>query len=343
MAAFLHTCVAVAVVGPCDIYGAAGNPCVAAHSLVRALYGNYSGPLYSLVRPSDNTTTIIKPLAPGGLADSKAHDTFCGANASACLIGRIFDQSPRLNHLDPAPPGGAARHVDTPVFASKAGIYIDGHLVYGAYFDPGNGYRNDNTSGIAKGDEAESMYAVMDGQHYNNGCCFDYGNAETDNLDDGKATMEAIYWGTSTSTNRGGGSGPWVMADLEQGLWAGNNHVQEENPSMGGLDFILAMVKGKAGQFALKGGDATAKDGLKTLYEGPRPHQYEVMKKQGAIILGIGGDNSDRAQGTFYEGVMVSGYTTDATDAAVHANIVAAGYHNGIKVNHYHNANLATK
>ena len=27
------------------------------------------------------------------------------------------------------------------------------------------------------------------------------------------------------------------------------------------------------------------------------------MKKQGAIILGIGGDNTDGAVGTFYEGV----------------------------------------
>jgi hypothetical protein len=47
---------------------------------------------------------------------------------------------------------------------------------------------------------------------------------------------------------------------------------------------------------------------------------------QGAIILGIGGDNSRKAIGTFYEGVMTTGYSSDATDDAVHANIVAAGY-----------------
>ena len=50
------------------------------------------------------------------------------------------------------------------------------------------------------------------------------------------------------------------------------------------------------------------------------------MKKQGALILGIDGDNSDGAVGTFYEGVMTTGYSTNATDAAVQANIVAAGY-----------------
>jgi hypothetical protein len=45
-----------------------------------------------------------------------------------------------------------------------------------------------------------------------------------------------------------------------------------------------------------------------------------------AIILGIGGDNSNSAIGTFYEGVITSGYSTDAADDAVQANIVAAGY-----------------
>jgi hypothetical protein len=50
------------------------------------------------------------------------------------------------------------------------------------------------------------------------------------------------------------------------------------------------------------------------------------MSKEGAIILGIGGDNSISAQGTFYEGVMTTGYPSDATEASVQANIVAAKY-----------------
>ena len=37
--------VAVAADGPCDILGRAGNPCVAAHSTVRALYSKYAGPV----------------------------------------------------------------------------------------------------------------------------------------------------------------------------------------------------------------------------------------------------------------------------------------------------------
>jgi hypothetical protein len=55
------------------------------------------------------------------------------------------------------------------------------------------------------------------------------------------------------------------------------------------------------------------------------------MKKEGAIILGIGGDNSHGSAGTFYEGVMTSGYPSDATENAVQANIVAAGYRDGLE------------
>ena len=56
------------------------------------------------------------------------------------------------------------------------------------------------------------------------------------------------------------------------------------------------------------------------------------MKKQGAIVLGSGGDcckpdgGANQSAGTFYEGAMVAGYPSDATENAVQANIVAAGY-----------------
>lgn len=50
------------------------------------------------------------------------------------------------------------------------------------------------------------------------------------------------------------------------------------------------------------------------------------MAKFGGIVLGIGGDNSGGGVGSFYEGALVAGLTSNATDAAVHANIVAAGY-----------------
>ena len=71
--------------------------------------------------------------------------------------------------------------------------------------------------------------------------------------------------------------------------------------------------------------------------DGPRPDTkiaatcgatgtYQPMRKQGAIILATGGDNSNSAMGKFYEGIMVTGTTTDATDEAVQANIVGVKY-----------------
>jgi hypothetical protein len=46
--------------------------------------------------------------------------------------------------------------------------------------------------------------------------------------------------------------------------------------------------------------------------------------------LGSGGDccidDRNLSEGTFYEGAMVSGYLSDATDNAIQANIVSAGY-----------------
>lgn len=55
---------------------------------------------------------------------------------------------------------------------------------------------------------------------------------------------------------------------------------------------------------------------LSTYYSGARPTAsgYNPMSKEGAIVLGIGGDNSNGAQGTFYEGVMTAGYPSDATE-----------------------------
>jgi hypothetical protein len=46
--------------------------------------------------------------------------------------------------------------------------------------------------------------------------------------------------------------------------------------------------------------------------------------------LGTGGDNSDGSDGTFYEGAMTTGYPSAATQAAVQANITAAGYSTSI-------------
>jgi len=306
--------------GPCDILASAGTPCVAAHSVVRALYAKYTGSLYRVLRDSDKSSLDIG-VHLNGFARVSDQDAFCVK--TSCYILRIYDQSEKGNHLDTAPPGGYCHRPMSPVNATKEQISIGGHTVYGAYFEGNMGYRNDKTSGVATGEGEETMYMVTRGDHVNGGCCFDYGNAETDNDDDGQGTMEALYFGTSKGWGHGQGDGPWVMADLENGLWAGDQRVAPA-ASMN-FQYVTAMAKGKKGMMAIKAGNAQ-QDSLQTVYEGPRPHGYERMKKQGAIVLGIGGDNSYHGIGTFYEGAMTAGYSEDAYDQLIQTNIVAAGY-----------------
>ena len=114
---------------PCDIFQAGGTPCVAAHSIVRALYSAYNGPLYLVQRSQDSQTHEIGVLEPGGFANAADQDSFCGA--SECTIQRIFDQSPSGNHLDTAPGGGAVHTPDKGVTANKHQLSAGGHTVYG--------------------------------------------------------------------------------------------------------------------------------------------------------------------------------------------------------------------
>lgn len=208
---------------PCDALAASGTPCVAAHSTVRTLIASFAGALYQLKRSFDGKTLDI--LAHDGVADAEAQDAFCAG--SACLIQRIYDQSGLRNHLDVAPAGGAHAAPDRAANATAAAVTVGGHRAYGVYSEhgtgpgkqhSGTGYRIDNTSGVARGDEPESIFMVVDGRHFNSGCCYDYGNAELSNHDEGKGTMEAVYFGSFNASRSGwsGGSsrGPWVMADL---------------------------------------------------------------------------------------------------------------------------------
>src|SRR5262249_41439530 len=92
--------------------------------------------------------------------------------------------------------------------------------------------------------------------------------------------------------------------------------------------FVTAMAKGEPHHWTSMGGDAQ-QGALKVMFDGSRVDQsYDPMRKQGAILLGNGGDNSNGSQGTFYEGAMTAAGTfpTDVTDQLVQANIVAARY-----------------
>jgi hypothetical protein len=276
---------------PCDIYGTAGTPCVAAHSTVRALFGTYAGPLYQLTRASDHATHDVGLLAAGGYANAADHDAFC--NGTTCSITKIYDQTTRHNDLTVSP-AGTAGPADYPADASEIAVTAGGHKAYGVWISPQHGYRHAVASGVAQNGQPEGMYMVASGTHVGSDCCFDYGNAE---------------------------------ADLENGMFQGANGSNTANLGNNST-YVTALLKNN-GQttYALKGGNSQS-GGLSTWWSGALPNRggYIPMHQEGSIILGTGGDNSNRNMGTFFEGVMTSGYPTDAADNAVQANIVSVGY-----------------
>jgi hypothetical protein len=309
--------------GPCDIYASAGTPCVAAHSTTRALFGAYNGPLYQVKRWSNNATLNIGLLAAGGYANAASQDTFCAG--TYCTITVIYDQTTRHNDLTIAPPGGNGGQ-DAGANAAALPVTAGGHKVYGVYVSAGVGYADTSTTGVATGSQPEGMYMVTSANHVNDRCCFDYGNAETSRNDTGNGDMDAINfsreaWFPLT------GAGPWVQADLENGLFSGGNGSWSANTGRN-TAFVTAMLKNNGTTtYAIKDGNAQS-GALATRYNGALPNigGYTPMTLQGAIILGTGGDNSNGSVGSFFEGVMTAGYPTDATENLVQANIVAAAY-----------------
>ena len=321
------------VKGPCDIYEKFGTECVAAHSTTRKLYSKYDGPLYQVVRESDGKTLDIGTIKEG-YADVAAQDSFLEGTIG--YISIIYDQTGHGNDLIQASPGtfnGPAKgEFNTLPIADMAPAVLNGHKVYGAYFMPGMGLRNNNASYLAINDEPEGIYYVVDGTHFDSGCCFDYGNSSTNGRAVGRGTMETTYFGTSTNWGSGNGDGPWIMADMESGLFSGYNAKKNDVPSITDWRFVAAYVNGGGGnRWDLRGGDATKTD-VVTYYEGERPSSpsqtdvYFPMSKKGGLLLANGGDNGNGSAGTFYEGAMTVGYPSFEAVQAVQANIASAKY-----------------
>jgi non-reducing end alpha-L-arabinofuranosidase len=327
---FILFAVAIAPVGvasaqtitprPCDLY-ASTTPCVAAFSTTRALYSAYTGPLYQVTRQSDKAHTNIG-LLPDGYANAAAQDTFC-ANTS-CTITKLYDQSPNHNDLTPAPPGGAARGpgpngYDIPAVANTLAVTVAGHKAYGIAISPGMGYRNDSPKQTAVNGQPEGVYMVTSTLNLNEKCCFDFGNAETNNLDNKSGHMDAI-----NIMCHGNPCSPDAGLDMEDGIYghlkvpAGTAFVTDMGTSDGQHTYAIYQGNAQSGTLTTTG----------TI---PLPSGYQPMRQEGAIILGIGGDNSNWAKGYFFEGVMTRGMPDTQAMEAVQSNIVAAGYAGELK------------
>jgi non-reducing end alpha-L-arabinofuranosidase len=372
----------VNTMGPCDIYEAANNPCVAAYSTIRRLLSSYAGPIYQVRKggPTPNTgsggMTQDIMILPNGFADAAAHAAFCGTEK--CTFSKLYDQSGSGNDLtvakrgcykcrkatDPAnctsncpPPDpqcavcdDTACQDDYETDASKT-ITVGGNTVYKLHMEVQEGYRDNGTgwptesppaTGMPVGNPTagQGIYMVAEGYGKRpdaaSACCWNFGNVSTNNCFGPSGQMNALmlgnaYWGS------GAGEGPWFMGDFEAGVWAGGVNgdigVQgsfDQNPLLPSMtmDYAFGILKTQPNNYAIRVADATT-GMLTTAYDGAAPNVFAgtgEWQMAGGIALGLGGDNSNHASGTFLEGAITASRPADATDLAVHENVKALRY-----------------
>jgi hypothetical protein len=345
---------------------------VAAFSSTRALFAGYAGPLYELKRASDGATMNIAVLTRGGYANAAAQNAFCAR--TSCVVAKIYDQTSHRNDLVPQAPTTAiysnTTYAHDPVSATALPIIAGGHPVYGLKFQSGSptglpcltaatclgnhgqAYNNGHVraKGVAVDGQPESVYGVFGGTYSGSDCCFDFGNSEVAGTDDGNGTMDALNFSRDCWDACGPDRGPWVQADLENGMFMTGTptRIPESVTSLIGgsfesgdgfccdatsrnlalpYPFVTGILNNPGSKtFTLKGANATT-GRLMTFYDGPTPpgRGYSPLRQEGAIILGSGGDQGT-TDGEFFEGAMTVGVPSSAAEAAVQANTVSVGY-----------------
>jgi hypothetical protein len=330
--------------GPCDIYAEDGAPCVGAYSMVRRLLSTYDGPLYqvrsgsSAMNTGSGGQTHDIGQTPNGFADADAQDAVC-ANTT-CTVSLLYDQSGRGNHLPVAKAGLSnggewADEDDFETIADEEEITVGGNRVYTLAMEQRQGYRmNRAGDGVPRGTAAQGIYMLADGTNYGTACCWDFGNVSVNPKE--YHTMNTLFFGVAF-WGKGEGNGPWFMADYEAGVWAGgtnpgdpgwgdlnstNRQPNPANPSLR-VPFAIGFLKTDPQDWSLRMADLETATQLTTAYQGGLP---KPMDNQGAIVLGVGGDNSNNSWGTFFEGAVTAGYPSDEAEDAVMQNVKAAGY-----------------
>lgn len=290
-------------IGPCDIAGSAGTPCVAAHSVTRRMWSGYSGALFQIVRASDSTTLNIGFLQ-SGIVNQASIDTFC--LSTACKYTNIFDQMHNA---------ASGNNLPQAISANQAPVtyttFANGKLPMVATI-PGQFYRNRAaTVGIPTGNSSTTEYMVNNSFTWSD-CCGQYGNMEATVADTGAGHMFATMFGTTGGANPGIGHGPWPGTDWENGVFL-------YGPTVSAI-MINGISKYNSGSNAyIVKSDAGLTGALTVLNSGTPP---DTAAFEGGLSIGEGGDGS-AAPVSFFEGVVIAAATTDATDNAIAVNVAA--------------------
>jgi hypothetical protein len=296
-------------------------------------------------------TLVDIPQTADGFVDASVLEENCSTTPNdalpLCTVSLLYDQSGHGTDLPVAkgglPNGGTFAEYDNfeTVMDGTARLTAGGRTVYSLYTDVRNGYRIEETAeGMPLDQEPQGIYMLADGTHAGDLCCFDFSNAPTHPASFGSGTalfFGEAFWGT------GAGVAPWFGVDLGTGVWMGGSEEgdpgsgfiaaasfppNEENPSMAGVEFALGFLKTNDDTditYALRMADVSAASALTTAYRGLYP-VTNSLDHQGAVVLGVGGNNENNSYGTFYEGAIVAGFPGDEVELAVLQNIQAVGY-----------------
>src|SRR4051794_41937055 len=134
---------------------------------------------------------------------------------------------------------------------------------------------------------------VTSSNYSNQWCCFDYGSGENSHTDTGNATMNAIEWGTACWFGGCVGTGPWVEADLENGMFHTNTG-SNKDPNNSGVHFpfVSAWEKNNGTtNFTLKYGNANS-GGVPQPVSCPPPTRGTPGKGGGPFVSGAGGGHT---------------------------------------------------
>jgi len=303
-------------------------------------------------------TLVDIPQTADGFADASVQDEHCPAVGNTCTVATLYDQSGNGSDL-PVAKGGlcnggtyAALDNFETVMNGQAELTVGGHKVYSLFMQARTGYRIERVgTNMPIDDEPQGIYMLADGTRVGGHCCWDFGNVTTNPAS--YAEMNTLFfgeafWGDGNNTPEHGP--PWFGADFEAGVWMGGSYVGDpgwgelnaspaqrppnlNNPSMKNAKYALGFLKTNDdadNTYALRMANVATANSITEAYRGRYPklsyNNPHGVDNRGAVVLGVGGDNSNNSYATFYEGAIVAGFPSDATELAVMQNIKAVGY-----------------
>jgi hypothetical protein len=334
---------------PGDIAKAAGTPFVAAHAMTRALFASYTGPLFKALRDSDQQEKDIGIVSSTKLVDMTLLDSFC--SGTTCKVTTLFDQSGNGNDMwrgdvatnAPMDNGEAPRLCDPIAIdyqqlsnGSRLPIAVETGAMWKS---KAQCLRNrDKTKNMPVNASPQTTYAVFHSKYVNGNCCFNYGNTGKRIHYTGPGTLSALNFSKIEFWSKGSGTGPWVMMDWEQGVYAGNTAKcgsgaapsadctatgENPNPTIT-FDVVTALEKHDGTKhWQMKAGNAKAGNLAVSVDLPTLPKGYSPLKQEGGLGLGEGGAGDPNGTGGFSEGAVMAAETTDAVDNAIQKSIVS--------------------